>query len=30
MTTKFNKNSETIKIGFNNLWPTVVMLEEID
>jgi len=30
MTTKFNKNSEIIKIGFNNLWPTVVMLEEID
>ena len=25
-----NKNLETIKIGFNNLWPTVVMYEEMD
>jgi uncharacterized protein (TIGR02466 family) len=30
MTIKFNKNSETIKPGFNNLWPTVILREEMD
>ena len=30
MTTQSNKNVETMKLGFNNLWPTVILREEMD